>query len=550
MGRPSPSDGGVRSVPPLRATWVPAAARRYRRPGGPWRVPTLDTLLSRGTGEVVEGKLRLGPAEIEEAVARVAGGLAERGVRRGRVVSWQLPNGVAALVLFRACWRLGAVAAPVLPALGPADAAGALAQVEVTLHVEPVGPGANGLSSLLERLGGRPVAPGAVPVSAADVAAVLFTSGSSGVPKAVLHTQRGLAGKGLRMAAAHGLGPGDTVLQPAPLAHVSGLLNGVLVPGTAGLRTVLVPRFDPAEAQALVTAERVSFLAGPPTFFLAMAAAPTPDGSDGSPGGGPAGGGGSGRQSLRLISCGGAPVSPATVDAISEAFGCPVKRTYGSTEAPMVTTSLATDLPARWRDSDGRALEGVGLRVVEPATGRTRGPGEVGELWVRGPELFAGYSDPVRTAEVIADGGWFRTGDLATVDGEGWLRITGRLRDLIIRGGENVYAAEVEAALEAHPDVRQAVVVGTPDPVMGERVAAFVVSTRPLSLEDCRRWFTERGLARFKTPEFLTCLDRLPQLASGKTDRAALARRAALAGPGTRAQPAVRSAAGAPSGDH
>jgi acyl-CoA synthetase (AMP-forming)/AMP-acid ligase II len=141
--------------------------------------------------------------------------------------------------------------------------------------------------------------------------------------------------------------------------------------------------------------------------------------------------------------------------------------------------------------------------------------------------MFAGYADPEQTAAVIAHGGWFRTGDLAKVDEDGWLRIVGRLKDVIIRGGENISASEVEAALEAHPDVRHAVAVGYPDPLMGERVAAFVESAAPFDLEECRRWFASRGIAKFKTPEKVMRLDRLPQLGSGKADRSALQRRAA-----------------------
>ncbi|MHB1774555.1 MAG: class I adenylate-forming enzyme family protein [Acidimicrobiales bacterium] len=501
---------------PLRATWVPSHTRRYRQPGGFWRVPPLDRVLSAPTSTVVDGSLRLDAAAVERLAGRVAGGLAARGVRRRQVVTWQLANSAAAVVLLRACWRLGAVAAPVLHTLGRADAEAALAGLDVAEALPPLPGGEAGLEALLERLDGPEVPTGAVAVAGADVAAVLFTSGSSGTPKAVLHTHRALAGKARRMAEAHGLRRGDAVLAPAPLAHVSGLLSGVLVPAAAGLATVLMGRFDPAEALALVAAERITFVAGPPTFFVAMAAA-----ADGSR---------ADTTSLRLVSCGGAPVSPAFVDATAETFGCTVKRTYGSTEAPMVTTTTAGDPPRRGRDTDGRALDGVELAVVGTDSGRELGPGEVGELWVRGPELFAGYADPAKNAEVVAGGGWFRTGDLGSVDDDGWLRVAGRRGDLIIRGGENVHPGEVEAVLAAHPDVEQAVVVGVPDPLMGERVAAAVVSRRPLDAAACARWFADQGVARFKAPERVVRLDRLPTLGSGKPDRAALAALVTAAG--------------------
>jgi acyl-CoA synthetase (AMP-forming)/AMP-acid ligase II len=304
------------------------------------------------------------------------------------------------------------------------------------------------------------------------------------------------------------------VLMPAPMAHISGLLNGVLVPGAAGLRSVLVRRFDPVHALALVARERISFLAGPPTFFIAMGRAlaegPPVDVS-----------------SVRLVSSGGASVTPAFVEDTARLFDCRVKRTYGSTEAPTVTTSTDDDPFEKARDTDGRAVGAVELRVSDPATGAPMATATAGELWVRGPEMFAGYADATQTGDVIAHGGWFRTGDLATLDEDGWVRIVGRLKDVIIRGGENISASEVEAALESHPDVRHAVAVGYPDPLMGERVAAFVESGTPFGLEECRRWFAGRGMATFKTPERVERLERLPLLGSGKADRAELRRRAA-----------------------
>jgi cyclohexanecarboxylate-CoA ligase len=453
---------------------------------------------------------------MEDLVARVAGGLRVRGVKKGEAVAWQLPNCLAAAVLTRACWRIGAVAAPVLHSFGTADVENALAQIDPALTVE-VGTGEfSDPSALAELLGDQPVSSGTSGVRSSDVALVLFTSGSTGTPKAVLHTHRGLSWKATLMARVHSLDSHDAVLMPAPMAHISGLLNGVLVPGAAGMRAVLVRRFDPAEALQLVAREQISFLAGPPTFFVAMAGAlesPSSRGLDVS--------------SIRLVSSGGASVTPAFIEETARTFDCRVKRTYGSTEAPTITTSTNDDPFAKARDTDGRAVGLVELCITMPETGGVLNPGEKGELWVRGPEMFAGYADRDQTAQVIAPGGWFRTGDLGTIDGEGWLRIVGRLKDVIIRGGENISASEVEAALEAHPAIRQAVVVGYPDTLMGERVAAYVVSTEPFDLDACRSWFAGRGMAKFKTPERVERIEQLPLLGSGKPDRAELQRHAA-----------------------
>jgi cyclohexanecarboxylate-CoA ligase len=503
----------------LRATWVPSQARAYRRPGGPWDVPDLDALMSAGGGEVVDGTTRLSAAAMEDLVARVAGGLRSRGVRKGEAVAWQLPNSLAAAVLTRACWRIGAVAAPVLHSFGTAEVAAALGQVDPALTVELKPESMSSAREIDEQMGGTPVRAGSTALAPSDLAIVLFTSGSTGTPKAVLHTHRGLSWKASLMAQVHGLGSRDAVLMPAPMAHISGLLNGILVPGATGMRAVLVRRFDPVDALRLVERERISFLAGPPTFFVGMGTVLSerpPDG--GTP---------FDVTTIRLVSSGGASVTPAFVEDTARAFDCRVKRTYGSTEAPTVTTSTEDDPFEKARDTDGRAVGLVELRVVDPDSGAVQDGGHSGELWVRGPEMFAGYAESSQTSAVMARGGWFRTGDLATVDTEGWLRIVGRLKDIIIRGGENISASEVEGALEAHPAVRHAVAVGYPDPLMGERVAAFVVATAPFDLEECRRWFAGLGMAKFKTPERVEQLHELPLLGSGKPDRAALRTRAA-----------------------
>jgi acyl-CoA synthetase (AMP-forming)/AMP-acid ligase II len=291
------------------------------------------------------------------------------------------------------------------------------------------------------------------------------------------------------------------------MSHISGLLSGVLIPAAAGMRVTLMERWDPGHAIELVQRERITFMIGPPTFFSTMVAAPIFSRNAVA--------------SMRLISCGSMTVSPDFVEATAEAFDASVKRTYGSTEAPTVTTSTWGDPADRARETDGRAVGSAELRVVDPASGRPVPPGNAGELVLRGPELFCGYADPAQTNAAMAKG-WFRTGDLATLDAQGWLTIVGRRKELIIRGGENIVPAEVERVLEAHPAIDQAVVVGYADDRLGQRVAACVIANRPFGLEECRTWFETSGIARFKTPEMLVPVDRFPLLSLGKPDRRAV----------------------------
>jgi len=478
----------------LEATWD--HVDRARR-------PSLDEALADRGHVVVDGPDVLDPAAIDDHTARLAGALRALGVSHGDTVAWQASNRWEAVILFRAAWRLGAVAAPLHHLAGPSEIDGLLGRLAPKLMVDP-----DDVAPLIER--GPPVRNSVA--HGTDLALVLHTSGSSGEPKGVLHTHAGLAVKAQMMAAVHDVGPDDCVLMPAPLAHISGLQNAVTVAGASGMRSVLMSRWDPEHALALIAEHRVTFMMGPPAFFVSLQDTPgfTPERVE----------------SIRLISCGGAGVTAAFVEEATEAFGCVVKRTYGSTEAPTITTAHHGDSGPRIAQTDGRPTGSVRVRL---------GPRD--EVWARGPELFVGYTDRDRTVEALGvvdgvEGEWFRTGDIGRIDDDGWLTIVGRIKDIIIRGGENISAAEVEGALVAHPAVRHAVAVGEPHPRLGETVCAFVVLApgQRFDLATCRAWFESRGLTRFKTPERVEVLDELPLLAAGKPDRAALRRRAAEIG--------------------
>jgi cyclohexanecarboxylate-CoA ligase len=475
----------------LRPTWL----HRDRATSG----PTLDEAFRAARPTLVDDRATLSADELEAAAAGLAGSLRALGVERGSTVAWQSANRWEIVALYRACWRLGAIAAPIHHLAGAAEVDALVTRLAPAAVIDP-----DDIASMAER--GDPVHDGVA--APEDLALVLHTSGSSGEPKGALHTQAGLAFKAALMIRVHGLQPDDVVLMPAPLAHISGLLNSVTIPGVGGMKAILMARWDPEHALALIEEHGVTMMMGPPTFFVGLRDTPgfTPERV----------------RTVRLISCGGAGVTPAFVEDTTEVFGAVVKRTYGSTEAPTVTTGHTGDDPVRLRETDGRPTGDAQIRL---------GPSD--EIWVRAPELFVGYTDPARTAEAIGvddDGAeWFRTGDVGRIDDEGWLTVTGRIKDVIIRGGENISAAEVESALEAHPSVRQAVAVGRPDQRLGEKVCAYVVCVPGgrFDLETCREWFQDRGLAKFKTPERVVVLAEMPVLAAGKIDRTTLRKRAA-----------------------
>ena len=485
----------------------------------------LDSLLSGAPARddlVVDGSGRFSSADVEGLVRAVAAALAARGVASGDRVAFRLPVGVDSVVVYRACWRIGAVAVALHPATGSHDLEQALSQAGPAVTIAAGGrasvPGVDSVA--LEELTAEKSGPARMAAGRLDPrdqleeltaeesgpaarleskgtadradAVVMFTSGSTGTPRGVVHTHRSLGYKVSQLSETHGLAVNDCALVPSPLAHVAGLLHGVLIPGAAGMKTVLMSRWDPAAALELIERESVTYMVGPPTLFVTLMDCDAFDPVR--------------TASLRMISCGGAGVTPAFCERAATTLGVAVKRSYGSTEAPTIATSRFDDPIDRMIHTDGRAFGDAGMRV----------DGD-GELWVSGPELARGYLDPADTRAAFIDG-WFRTGDLATID-HGWVTITGRLGDRIIRSGENISATEVEQHLEAHPAVLQAAAVAEPDERLGERVAAFVVAPDGFDLALCRAWFAHRGAARYITPERIEVVKELPVLASGKVDR-------------------------------
>src|SRR2546422_412902 len=393
---------------------------------------------------------------------RLAGGLAALGVRAGDVVALQLPNWTETLAVLLAAARLGAVANPVLPIYRRRELGFILAEAGarvlfipgryrdcdhralvrelrpalpalehvVVVRDQPV----DGALAYAEVAGPDPGPPAP---DADTIGLLIYTSGTTADAKGVLHSPDTLLAEARSLAAVHGITAADTVLMPSPLTHISGIVHALLVPAVFGASAVLMDRWEPAAARALIAAERVTYMIGAPTFLRDLAA--------GAPGE---------ATSLRLFSCGGADVDPALVRQAAARLGCVAKRVYGSTEFPTVTTTGPDDPPERRIDSEGRAIGANEVRLVDE-DGAAVAPGREGEILARGPECFLGYRNAALNVDAFTPDGWFKTGDLGAVDEAGFLRITGRRKDIIIRKGENISARELEDLIGAHPAVAE-----------------------------------------------------------------------------------------------
>lgn len=432
-----------------------------------------------------------GPAatyrELWDGAARVAGGLRAAGVGTGDRVAVGLPNGLAWMLAFWGAQLAGAVVVPLNTRLAPVERDFVVADSGAAVVLDTA-----------DLPDGEPVEP--ADPAPTDVAALFYTSGTTGRPKGAVLTQECLVSSAenvqrcreLDRAAHH------VSLVSVPLFHVTGccsqMVTQVLMAGT----TVLMPKFSPAAFLAAVAEHRVTLLTSVPTIYELVLRHPDLATTDLS--------------SVRALSYGGAPMAPELVHRLRVAFpGVRLGNGFGLSE----TSALATFLPDAWTDDHADSV-GFPAPVVDVDLDRPDPDTGVGELLVRGPNVATGYwGDQARTAETFR-GGWLHTGDLATIDDEGLVRIVDRAKDMINRGGENVYSVEVENALAEHPDVLEVAVVGVPDDVMGEKVGAVLLVREPLDLAEFAA-FARHRLADYKVPQFVRVLDGpLPRNAGGK----------------------------------
>jgi cyclohexanecarboxylate-CoA ligase len=512
----------------------------YTRPGL-WEDNIVDTYLTvaaRANPEqtaAIDRGVAWTYAQLDALVNDLASALQGYGIGSGDVVSWQLPNWVEAAVVHLAALRVGAISNPIVSIYRHAevkfilrqaaskvvfvptnfrgfDYPGMLAEIrsELTdLHaVVSVGGdeagGDLGYSALIAQ--GRTRALGAVERSANDPALLLYTSGTTAAPKGVVHTHNTLDYEIRSLIDFFSLSQNDVVFMPSPVGHITGVLCGIQCAVTLGAALVLLDVWEPGQALSLIAAHRCSFAVAATPFLHGLLHHPALPNTDTS--------------ALRVFMCGGADVPPELIRSASTALDCTVVRAYGSTEYPTATGSNDHDSLDKRARTDGRAMGVAQVRVVDES-GSDALAGSVGEVLVSGPELFVGYLDATLDEDVFSSGRWFRTGDLGRLDADGYLEITGRYKDIIIRGGENISAKEIEDHLFGHPKIADVAVVATPDPVLGERVCAVVVpeADETITLADLTEWLSAARFAKQKLPERLIVLDELPRTPAGKVQK-------------------------------
>ncbi|TFV87426.1 AMP-binding protein [Blastococcus sp. CT_GayMR16] len=433
-------------------------------------------------------------SELWQRSMRVAGGLRDAGVRVGDRVAVQLPNGVDWLLAFWGTHLAGGVVVPMNTRLVEAEAQFILLDAGAAYVVRPGEPLPDG-------------EPGDLPDSQhTDVAALFYTSGTTGRPKGAMTTNENFLTTVENVIRCRELprNPDQATQISVPLFHVTGCNSQMMTQAAVGGTSVIMPRFDPASFLKAIPEHGITLLTSVPTIYELVLRHPDLATTDVS--------------SVRTLSYGGAPIAPELVHRLRTAFpGARLGNGFGLSE----TSALATFLPHEYAFDHADAV-GFPTPVNDL---RIDGPDDVGELLIRGPNVVAGYwNDPVRTAETFVDG-WLHTGDLARID-DGIVRIVDRAKDMINRGGENVYSVEVENVLAAHPNVLEVAVVGVPDPVMGEKVGAVVLARPGVTAEDlvpslCA--FARKQLADFKVPQFVRVIGGpLPRNAGGKVLKAPL----------------------------
>jgi cyclohexanecarboxylate-CoA ligase len=528
---------------------VPEAWAKAMRAQGYWRDELFEDLLDRCVADVPDktaivgsnamdgSSYRLSYREFAALADRIAVGLTELGVGKDDIVSCQLPNWWQFSALVFGSWRIGAVINPMMPIFREREVKFMLGFAESKVFVVPrefrgfdYPAMVRSLQSELPHLQRLLVIGGSGKESfervlldvprevelaerlfaerrhrADDVIQLLYTSGTTGEPKGVMHTANTMLSNIYPFCQRLGLTSKDIVLMASPLAHQSGFIYGILMPVVLQSTVVLQDVWDGRRAAQLIEAEQATFTFASTPFLSDLTTA--------------VGQGGCDVPSLRIFLAAGAPIPRVLVERATKILGANIVSAWGMTENGAVTTTKLGDPDEKAFYTDGCPLPGMEVRVVG-ADNKPLPSGQEGILKVRGCSNFVGYLKRPQLFNHDADG-WFDTGDFARMDEDGYIRITGRAKDIIIRGGENVPVVEIEGLIFRHPAVQSVAIVGMPDPRLGERACAFVVCKpgQKIEFDEMIRFLTEQKVAKQYMPERLECVDALPMTPSGKVQK-------------------------------
>lgn len=473
---------------------------------------------------------------LDHAASCLANWMLAKGIESGDRIAFQLPGWCEFTVIYLACLKIGAVSVPLLPSWREAELVWVLNKCQAKMFFAPtlfkqtrpvdlILPLQNQLPQLQQIVGVDKLAPAtsslslsqiiadntplttAITTHGDELAAVLFTSGTEGLPKGVMLTHNNILASERAYCARLNLTWQDVFMMPAPLGHATGFLHGVTAPFLIGARSVLLDIFTPDACLALLEQQRCTCMLGATPFVYDLLNVLEKQPADLS--------------ALRFFLCGGTTI-PKKVARECQQLGIKLLSVYGSTESsPHAVVNLDYPL-SRFMHTDGYAAAGVEIKVVDDAR-KTLPPGCEGEEASRGPNVFMGYFDePELTARALDEEGWYYSGDLCRMDEAGYIKITGRKKDIIVRGGENISSREVEDILLQHPKIHDACVVAMPDERLGERSCAYVVLKAPhhsLSLEEVVAFFSRKRVAKYKYPEHIVVIEKLPRTASGKIQK-------------------------------
>ncbi|ELO5122413.1 medium-chain fatty-acid--CoA ligase [Escherichia coli] len=473
---------------------------------------------------------------LDHAASCLANWMLAKGIESGDRIAFQLPGWCEFTVIYLACLKIGAVSVPLLPSWREAELVWVLNKCQAKMFFAPtlfkqtrpvdlILPLQNQLPQLQQIVGVDKLAPAtsslslsqiiadntplttAITTHGDELAAVLFTSGTEGLPKGVMLTHNNILASERAYCARLNLTWQDVFMMPAPLGHATGFLHGVTAPFLIGARSVLLDIFTPDACLALLEQQRCTCMLGATPFVYDLLNVLEKQPADLS--------------ALRFFLCGGTTI-PKKVARECQQRGIKLLSVYGSTESSPHAVVNLDDPLSRFMHTDGYAAAGVEIKVVDDAR-KTLPPGCEGEEASRGPNVFMGYFDePELTARALDEEGWYYSGDLCRMDEAGYIKITGRKKDIIVRGGENISSREVEDILLQHPKIHDACVVAMPDERLGERSCAYVVLKAPhhsLSLEEVVAFFSRKRVAKYKYPEHIVVIETLPRTASGKIQK-------------------------------